>query len=86
MKKIKKKYYLERLTPHHKLMIEIIKDNKKVLSSNFYNFYKQKSRRQGLRPKSKRTFNNYINDLIDLNYLKVERAKVRGNVRVFFMR
>jgi len=36
-----------------------------------------------LEPKSARTLSNYINELIDLGYLAVERAKRGGNIRSF---
>jgi Cdc6-like AAA superfamily ATPase len=52
-----------------------------IVKSQYY--YKQESRKHGLNPKSSRTFSNYVNELIELGYLKVERAKVRGNVRKF---
>ena len=83
VRNIKRKYYLERLTTHHKLMVKIVKKNPGILSSNFYDVYKHEARRCKLNPKSSRTFSNYINKLINLGYLKVERAKVRGNVRSF---
>jgi len=35
------------------------------------------------RLKSTRTFTNYVNKLVELEYLSVERAKSRGNVRAF---
>ena len=38
---------------------------------------------RGLNPQSTRTFSNYVNELIELEYLKVDRAKTRGNVRMF---
>lgn len=36
-----------------------------------------------LNPKSSRTFSNYVKEVVELGYLKSERAKVRGNVRLF---
>jgi hypothetical protein len=42
-------FYLERLTPHHRLIVD------------------------------------YVKELVELGYLKYERAKVRGNVRTFFV-
>jgi len=83
VKEIKRKYYLERLTPHHKLMVEIVKKNPKILSRDFYDVYRRETKRHGLNPKSSRTFSNYVTDLLESGYLEVERAKVRGNVRSF---
>jgi len=41
------------------------------------------ARKQGLYANSRRSFNNYLSDLIGLRYVRVERVKVRGNVRMF---
>jgi len=54
-----------------------------IFSTDFYDLYKKEADKQGLRAKSLRSFSNYITDLIELDHIKVERAKVRGNVRVF---
>lgn len=82
VKEIKKKYYLDRL-PHHKLIVEIVKKHAGIISSEFYETYRQEARKQGLNPQSQRTFSNYVNELIELGYLKFDRAKTRGNVRLF---
>jgi len=82
VKEIKKKYELEKLTPHHKLIVEILKEHGEISSTDFYSFYKKEAGKQGLKVKSSRSFNNYVAELVELNYIKVERAKVRGNVRL----
>ena len=83
VKEIKKKYYLERLTSHHKLIVEITQKNPGILSKDLYDDYVLQAKKSGVTPKSKRTISNYINQLIEFNYLKVDRAKARGNVRSF---
>ncbi|MEM0084926.1 MAG: primase-like DNA-binding domain-containing protein [Thermoproteota archaeon] len=83
VKDIKRKYLLEKLGEHHKLIYEIVKKNPSITSSEFYEVYKKEVKEHGLNPKSDRTFNNYINELIELGYLKVDRAKTRGNIRLF---
>jgi len=82
-KEIKKKYELERLTAHHRLIVKILKQCKGISSSDFYEIYKWVAKKRGLNVKSRRSFNNYLTDLIELNCVKVERARVRGNVRLF---
>ena len=86
VKDIKKKYYLERLTPHHKLIVEITKKNPGILSKDLYDDYVCQAKKSGVTPKSMRTMSNYINELIELGYLKVERARMKGNVRSFSAR
>jgi orc1/cdc6 family replication initiation protein len=83
VKEIKRKYYLEKLTPHHKLIVDIVRKNPQISSENFYNAYRFESKKLLLNSKSSRTFSNYVKELIDLGYLKSERATVRGNVRMF---
>ena len=83
VKEIKKKYNLEALSPHHRLIVEVAKENPGILSTNFYEVYQKEARERGLNPKSNRTFSNYVSELIELVFLKVERANIRGNVRSF---
>jgi orc1/cdc6 family replication initiation protein len=83
VKEIKRKYLLEKLGEHHKIICRIVRENPGITSSNFYEAYKREAKEHSLNPKSGRTFNNYVDELISLGYLRVERAKVRGNVRSF---
>lgn len=83
VKKIRKKYYLERLTPHHKLLVEIVEENPKIHSGVLYEKYKVQAEKRSLKPKSNRTISNYLKNLMNLGYLKVERARIKGNVRTF---
>jgi Cdc6-like AAA superfamily ATPase len=83
IKEIKKKYMLEKLGEHYKLIYEIVKKNPEITSRDFYEAYKLEAIKKGLSPQSNRTFNNYVNELISLGYLKVDRAKAKGNVRSF---
>lgn len=59
---IKKNYEMERLTPHHRLVVRILKQRKQISSSDFYEIYKRLAKKQELTAKSRRSFNNYIRD------------------------
>lgn len=83
VKYIKRKYLLEKLGNHYKLIYEIVKKKPGITSKKFYETYKKETKKRGLNPKSNRMFNNYINILIRLNYLQVERVKTKGNIRSF---
>jgi Cdc6-like AAA superfamily ATPase len=74
---------LEKLGEHYKLIYEIVKKNSGITLRDFYEAYKLEAIKKGLNPQSNRTFNNYVNELISLGYLRVDRAKARGNVRLF---
>ncbi|MHA1827803.1 MAG: Cdc6/Cdc18 family protein, partial [Candidatus Heimdallarchaeaceae archaeon] len=81
---IKKKYMLEKLGAHHKLIYEIVKKNPGITSHELLLKYRNECQEMSLMPKSERSLTAYINDLISLHYVNVERAKARGNVRKFF--
>jgi len=83
VKEIREKYYLERLTPHHRLIVDIVKKNPRISSGSFYNAYNSECIKVSLNPKSSRTFSNYVKELLELGHLKFERARVKGNVRTF---
>ena len=80
---IKRKYMLEKLGEHHKLVYEIIRENPGITSHDLFLKYGDECRKMGLTPKSERSLTSYINDLVSLQYVNFERAKVRGNVRKF---
>jgi len=83
VREIKRKYLLEKLGSHYELIYKIVKKNPGITSKEFYEAYKQEARKQGLNPKSKRMFSNYVNILIKLDYLEAERVNIKGNVRSF---
>jgi orc1/cdc6 family replication initiation protein len=83
VKEIKRKYMLEKLGEHHKLIYDIIKKNPGITSSELISAYKNECERIGMESKSSRTLSDYLNELIALKQIKSERASVRGNVRVF---
>ncbi|MEM0049564.1 MAG: hypothetical protein QXW39_03400 [Candidatus Bathyarchaeia archaeon] len=58
VKDIKRKYLLEKLGVHHKLIYEIVKKSPGITSSDFYEVYKKEAREWGLNPKSNRAFSN----------------------------
>lgn len=80
---LKQKYQLEALSPHHKAIVKLLQTHKEINSSQFYGLYKRKVRTKGIRAKSSRSFNNYLNDLLDLHLIESERANIRGNIRIF---
>ena len=80
---IKRKYMLEKLGEHHKLVYEIIRKNPGITLHDLFLKYGDECRKMDLMPKSERSLTSYIHDLISLHYVNFERAKVRGNVRKF---
>jgi len=80
---IKRTYLLNKLTADHKILFEIIKSRKEILSSKLWEIYLSVAKKKGIQPIALRTYSEYINKLRDLVLIKAERARVRGRVRVF---
>lgn len=74
---------LENLGEHHRLIYEIIKKNPGITSSGLFLTYRRECKKMEMKPKSSRTLNNYLNELVDLKHIMSERASKRGNVRLF---
>lgn len=74
---------IEKLGEHYKLVYEIIKENAGIASGDLFEAYQKACKKEGLEPKSQRTLNNYLDELIALGYVKSERVGMRGNVRKF---
>jgi len=82
---IKRKYMLQKLTEHHRLIYQIIKKNPGITSSKLLTTYRELCRRTGLHPKSNRSVNNYILTLLGFDLIRSERIRVRGNARRFLV-
>ena len=80
---IKKTYLLNKLTTDHRILFEIIKSSKEILSNKLLEEYLSEAQKRKLRPIALRTYSEYVNKLRDLGLIKAERARVRGKVRVF---
>ncbi len=80
---IKKAYLLNKLTPDHKILYEIVKSRKEILSNQLWEAYLSEARKRKVKPIASRTYSEYVNKLRDLGLIKAERARVRGKVRVF---
>jgi len=84
MEAIKKKYELEALSEHHRVLFDVIKSNPGISSSQLVERYTLEAEQRGLKPKSVRTLTNYMNELISLKHVWYDRASTKGNVRCFF--
>jgi len=81
-KEIKRKYTIEKLGEHCKLLYDI-RANPGITSGKLFEAYREACMRAGLKPKSQRAMRNYLSELIALKYVRSERASTRGNVRSF---
>lgn len=82
VKDLKKSYLLSKLTQHHRLLHEIIRKQREILSGKLWSLYLRQCQRNGIRPMAVRTFSIYTNKLVELGLIKAERALVKGKVRL----
>lgn len=82
-KDIKKTYLLNKLTTHHRLLYNLIKEKKTIPSGQLWKIYLEKCAKLKKQPIVLRTFSEYMNKLIELDLVQWDRALVRGKVRVF---
>lgn len=81
-RELKTRYLLRKLTPDHRILYEIVKYQGQILSSDLRQLYLLECSRMKRRPIAERTFSDYINDLKREDLAEVERARVRGKVRL----
>lgn len=79
---LKNQYVLGKLTPDHRILNEILKTKGEILSSELRQLYLAKCSKIKRKPVAERTFSDYINDLKVAGLAVVERARVRGKVRM----
>ena len=79
---LKRQYLLGKLTRDHRILYEIVKYQGQILSSDLRQLYLVECSRMKRRPIAERTFSDYVNDLKTAGLGQVERARVRGKVRL----
>jgi len=80
---IKKTYLLDKLTTHHRLLYDIVREKGSIHSGQLWKAYLERCSSLGKQPIALRTFSEYMNKLIELDLVQWDRALVRGKVRVF---
>ncbi len=80
-RELRKKYSLERLSEHHKLIYKVINEQPGNSSGKIWEAYAKSCLQKGKKPIATRTFSDYITKLIDLNLIKAEY--IGRNVRAF---
>ena len=80
---IKRTYLLNKLTEDYRILFEIVRQKKEIISGDLWAAYLSGAAERGLNPIALRTFSEYMNKLRDVGLVKVSRAGVRGKVRLF---
>ena len=83
VKVLNKTYLLNKLSSHHRLLYELVKERKEVNSGELWKTYLTKCGELKKQPIALRTYSEYMNKLIELDLVQWDRALVRGKVRTF---
>ena len=81
-RELKIQYQLGKLTRDHRILYDIVKYQNEILSSDLRQLYLLECSRAKRKPIAERTFSDYVNDLKRAGLAQVERARVRGKVRL----
>jgi len=77
---LKKKYMLEGLTEHHRILHDIIKEQPGISSGKLWESFLKACNQEGKKPIATRTFSAYLARLIKLALIAAERAEKRDRV------
>ena len=81
---VKKKYLLEKLSEHHKLIHGIIREKGEIQSGPLWKEYLERCRKAELKAAASRTFTLYVKQLAEVDLVNYKRALgIKGNVRIF---
>ena len=80
---VRKEAFLARLSSHHRLLYDLVKQRGEINSGELWEAYLAESARFDRPAIALRTFSEYMNRLIELELVRWDRALVRGKVRVF---
>ena len=81
-RELKAQYLLGKLTKDHRILYDIVKYQGEILSRDLRQLYLLECSRSKRKPIAERTFSDYVNDLKRVGLAQVERARVRGKVRL----
>jgi cell division control protein 6 len=82
-KDMKISYLLNKLSSHHRILYNLVKEKSQINSGTLWNAYLTECKTRRKQPIALRTFSEYMNKLIELDLVQWDRALVRGKVRVF---
>ena len=74
---------LENLSPHHRFVFEIVKERQGILSGDLWREYKRACQRTKVKAVPLRTFAYYRDQLTNMGLIYSQRARIRGNVRIY---
>lgn len=85
MKLVKRKYQLDRLTPHHRVIVDLIEREPGITSQALWEAYQVECEKDRRSPVALRTFTIYVARLIQLKLIRSEPKPGDGTARVFLV-
>lgn len=82
-KELKVNQILEDLGAHHRLIFEIVKGSKEILSGYLWSEYLKECRKRRVKPVPLRTFGYYRDQLMNMGLIYSKRARIRGNIWIY---
>ena len=78
---LKKRYALNNLSEHHRLIYRIVKEAGTIKAGDLWKLYCSQAKEHGLGHMAKRTFQHHKRKLLELRLLEEKQGRGRGNVR-----
>jgi cell division control protein 6 len=83
IKNLRKEYSLKKLSPDHRLLYDLIKKHRTIMSGKLWSDYIKECETRNIKPIARRTFSHYMEKLKEMNLIQVERARVKGRIHLF---
>jgi len=83
VKDLKKTYLLNKLTEHHRLLFDLLRERGPMMSGDFLKAYNDKCASLKIQAIAERTFNLYTKRLSEMGLIQAKRALARGQVREY---
>jgi len=74
---------LDNLNDHHRIIFEVIRKNKRIVSGKLWDAYKEECKKKKAKPAPQRTFQYYRDELLYMGLICSKRMRIRGNVRLY---
>lgn len=85
IKIVRRKYLLDRLTPHHRIIVELIERQPGIDSVALWQEYQVECEKLSRSPVMLRTFQSYVARLAQLKLIRSEPRTGDGTARVFYV-
>jgi archaeal cell division control protein 6 len=74
---------LDNKNDHHRIIFEVIRKNKHIVSGKLWDDYKKECEKRKAKHAPQRTFQYYRDELLNMGLICSKRLRIRGNVRLY---